>query len=78
MSSKRKRRNVSGRNIHRLRIAAQPKITQEDMAGRLARLGLEMNQSQIAKIESGERTIADYELLAIAKALRVPVQVLFD
>lgn len=78
MSSKRKRRNVTGKNIQRLRISAQPKITQEDMAGRLARVGLDMNQSQIAKIESGERILADYELLAFAKALRVPVQTLFD
>lgn len=47
------------------------------MAGRVARFGVELNQSQIAKIESGERTISDYELIAIAKALRIPVQDLF-
>ena len=78
MNSRRKRRNVTGKNIHRLRIAASPKITQEDMVGRLARLGVEMNQSQIAKIESGDRMIADYELIAIARALRVKVQDLVD
>jgi transcriptional regulator with XRE-family HTH domain len=77
LSSKRKRRNVTGEKIQRLRIAAQPKITQQDMAGRLARVGLDMNQSQVAKIESGERMIADFEVIAFAKALRVPVQELF-
>jgi hypothetical protein len=48
------------------------------MVGRLARLGVQMNQSQIAKIESGHRPVLDYEIVAIAKALKVPVQALFE
>lgn len=71
-------RNSTGRAVHRIRMAAKPKITQEDMVGRLARMGIVINQSQIAKIESGHRPILDYELAAIAKALKVPVQDLFD
>lgn len=59
-------------------MAAKPKITQEDMVGRLARQGIQINQSQIAKIESGQRPILDYELAAIAKALMVQVQALFE
>jgi transcriptional regulator with XRE-family HTH domain len=59
-------------------MAAKPKITQEDMVGRLARQGIQINQSQIAKIESGQRPVLDYELAAIAKALVVPVQALFE
>ena len=72
-----KRRNVTGQSILRLRSAASPKITQEDMVARLARQGIEINQSQMAKIESGDRPILDYELAAIAKALKVQVQDLF-
>ena len=71
-------RNVTGEAIHRIRMAAKPKITQEDMVGRLARQGISINQSQIAKIESGQRPVLDYELAAIAKALIVPVQALFE
>lgn len=74
---KSKRRNVTGQTILRLRSAASPKITQEDMVARLARQGIEINQSQMAKIESGDRPILDYELAAIAKALKVQVQDLF-
>lgn len=59
-------------------MAQLPKVTQDDMVGRLARHGVELNQSQIAKIESGERMLLDYEIIAFAKALRVPVQALFD
>jgi len=59
-------------------MAAKPKITQEDMVERLARQGIQINQSQIAKIESGQRPVLDYELAAIAKALMVPIQALFE
>ena len=71
-------RNVTGNAIHRVRMAAKPKITQEDMVERLARQGIQINQSQIAKIESGQRPVLDYELAAIAKALMVPIQALFE
>jgi len=72
------RRNLTGNTIQRIRMAAIPKITQEDMVGRLARQGVQINQSQVAKIESGDRPILDYELAAISKALKVPVQAFFE
>ena len=78
MKSRKERRNITGQAIQHLRNLAVPRITQEDMVGRLARQGLQINQSQIAKIESGGRPVLDYELAAIAKALKVPVQVFFE
>lgn len=71
-------RNITGSTIRRVRLAALPKVTQEDMVGRLARHGLLINQSQVAKIENGERPVLDYELAAFAKALRVTVQTFFE
>jgi transcriptional regulator with XRE-family HTH domain len=71
-------RNTTGHAVHRIRMAAEPKISQEDMVGRLAKVGIRVNQSQIAKLESGHRPILDYELAALAKALKVPVQALFE
>ena len=76
--TKQRHRNLTGRAIQRIRMATAPKITQEDMVGRMARQGIQINQSQVAKIESGGRPILDYELAAIAKALKVPVQAFFD
>lgn len=73
-----KKRNVTGQTIQRIRMAAKPKTTQEDMVGRLARLGISFSQSQIAKIENGDRAINDYELAAFARALKVPVQKFFE
>ena len=78
MKQSKNKRNVTGPAIQRIRMQASPRITQEDMVGRLARLGLQFNQSQIAKIENGDRPIADFELAAIAKALRVRVQAFFE
>jgi len=59
-------------------MAASPRITQEDMVGRLARQGLLLSQAQIAKMENGSRPISDIEVAAIAKTLRVQVQDLFE
>jgi transcriptional regulator with XRE-family HTH domain len=73
-----KARNIVGRRIKSIRMACNPKISQEDLAGRLASQGVTLNQTQIAKTENGQRPIADFELRAIAKALRVSIQELFD
>lgn len=75
---KAQKRNITGAAIRRIRMAAQPKITQEDMVGRLARLGIEVHQSTIAKIENGERPVLDFELRAISDALKVRIETLFQ
>jgi transcriptional regulator with XRE-family HTH domain len=72
------KRNITGQAIRRIRLQADPHLTQENLAARLALLGLFYNQSQIAKLENGDRLISDFELFAIAKALRFRVQVFFE
>lgn len=59
-------------------MRSRRKTTQEDLVGRLAVQEIFMTQAQIAKIESGTRPVKDYELIAIAKALRVSVQAIID
>jgi hypothetical protein len=71
-------RNITGTSIQRSRLAASPKISQRGLVQRLARLGVTSNRSQIAKIEAGDRPVLDYELAAIAKALKVSVETLFQ
>jgi HTH-type transcriptional regulator, cell division transcriptional repressor len=71
------KRNSTGAAIKRARMSITPKVTQEDMVGRLARQGLLLSQGQIAKIENGTRPVMDYELTAIAKALKVKVESFF-
>ncbi len=53
-------------------------MTQEDLAGRLAAQGFEnLTRVLVNRIEAGKRTVIDVEILALAKALKVPVQRLF-
>ncbi len=58
--------------------AARPKVTQEDLAGRLAALGLVIDRSAVSRIENQERILTDIEVIAIARALRLPVGEFFS
>ncbi len=71
-------KNIIGANVRRLRMRVHPAVTQEDLAGRLAALGVSIVRSGIAKIENGERYVLDYEASALAKALRVPIERLYE
>jgi transcriptional regulator with XRE-family HTH domain len=52
-------------------------VSQDDLAGRLAARGITMDQTAVSRIENQTRYLMDYELAAIAKALRVSVAWLF-
>lgn len=56
------------------RIREGKKLSQEQMAAWLQLEGLSINQKAISRIETGERVVADYELLYLAKVLRVRVE----
>jgi len=73
-----KRRNVTGKRIRQARLAAKPPVSQEDLSGRLAGLGVTLDQGAISRVESEERYLMDYELLAIARALRIKPSSLVD
>lgn len=59
-------------------MSLKRKCTQQDLCGRLARHGITMDRSAVARIENGDRYVMDYELWAIAKSLGVPVGELFE
>ena len=46
-------------------------VTQKDLSARLEVQGLNIDQAMISRIEKGERPVMDYELIAIAKALKM-------
>ncbi len=56
------------------RIREVKKLSQEQLAAWLQLEGLSINQKAISRIETGERVVADYELLYLAKVLRVRVE----
>lgn len=69
-------RNICGGRIRAIRANAKPPITQDDLSGKLAALGISIGRVGITKIENGQRAVLDFELKAIAKALRVELTAL--
>jgi HTH-type transcriptional regulator, cell division transcriptional repressor len=69
-----KRKNISGRRISEARCLLSPPLTQDELSGKLARSGVQLDRAAIAKIENNLRGVLDYELKALAKALGVRVE----
>ena len=68
-------RNIIGNKIKEFRIRSG--ITQEDLTARLNVLGINIDRPMVSKIENSSREIVDYEIKAIAKALKVSIDDLF-
>lgn len=68
-----RKKNIVGPRLRELRLAASPAVTLEDLAGRLAARGIQIDRSAIGRIENGNRHVRDFELKALASALRVQV-----
>ena len=52
-------------------------MSQEKLAGRLQIMGIRIDRSAIAKIETGRRPVSDIETAAIAEILDVQIPWLF-
>lgn len=69
--------NVIGPRIRLARERFKPAVTQSDLAARLGVLGVDLDRPTVTRIEAGKRYLRDYEIKAIAKALKVAVEWLF-
>ena len=67
-------RNVIGSRVRKARLASNPAVTQEDLAGRLAALDVQMDRSAISRIESQDRYVMDYEAQAFDQDVGAPQQ----
>ncbi len=63
--------NLCGEQIAKLRSSHTPSLTQEELAAKLQRAGLDLDRAAIAKIETKKRRIYDYEVIIFAKVLNV-------
>jgi transcriptional regulator with XRE-family HTH domain len=70
-------RNLIGSRLRELRLAQKPEVTLEDLAGRLAARGVHLDRSAIGRIENQNRYVLDYELKALADALRTDLREFF-
>ena len=67
-------KNIVGKRVREARLKATPVITQQDLSARLEVLGYNIDRVSISKIEAGDRFVADYEVVGLAKALGVSVE----
>jgi transcriptional regulator with XRE-family HTH domain len=70
-------RNLIGKKIRVARLRARPRVSQEELAARLAVRGIYMDRSAIARMETQRRFIRDYEIIKIAACLGVKVSEFF-
>jgi hypothetical protein len=68
-----RRKNISGRRVAEARKSCSPQLTQDDLSGKLARLGIQLDRAAVAKIENGHRYVLDYELRAFSEVLGADV-----
>ena len=67
-------RNIVGKRLREARRKFQPSLTQDQLSGRLAAVGVQLDRVAISKIESGMRAVFDHEVRALALALNVDVR----
>lgn len=66
------KKNISGDRIYQARVAMR--LSQADLAARMQVNGVAIEREAISKIETGDRFVADYELMVFAKVLGVSVE----
>lgn len=67
-------KNIIGKRLKKARQKSNPPLTQQDLSARLEVMGFNLDRVSISKIEAGDRFVADYEVVAIAKALNVSLE----
>jgi HTH-type transcriptional regulator, cell division transcriptional repressor len=63
--------NVVGERVKQARLRRRPPLTQDELSGQLAKLGVSIDRAGISKIEIGLRCVLDIEVRGLAKALGV-------
>lgn len=65
------KKNICGEKVHEARRKCR--LTQSDLAAKLQLEGIIVERDSVSRIEIGTRFVADYELRALAKILKVSV-----
>ena len=70
-SKKQPSRNIIGNRVREARHRFDPPLTQDQLAGQLAREGVPLDRVALAKVESGLRSAFDFEVKGLAAVLKV-------
>ena|SRR5579872_7439621 len=68
---KRTSRNIIGKRVREARQRCDPPLTQDQLAGRLAGEGVQLDRVALAKVEGGLRSAFDFEVKGLAAVLKV-------
>lgn len=68
--------NLIGSNVKKYRI--ERKLSQQGLAERLETYAVYICRGSISRIETHTRTVTDFELQALSKALNVSMEALFE
>jgi hypothetical protein len=63
--------NIVGERVREARLNQKPPLTQDQLSGKLAAVGVALDRAAISKIEIGMCCVLDFEVKALAKVLRV-------
>lgn len=63
--------NIIGPRVREARLTHKPSLTQDQLSGKLAAVGVSIDRAGVSKIEIGVRSVLDYEVKAFAKVLGV-------
>lgn len=66
-------KNIVGKRVKGARLNHKPAMTQSELAAKLEIDNVKLDRISISRIESGDRFVCDYELLALSKALQVSI-----
>jgi hypothetical protein len=64
-------RNIIGKRVKEARQQFTPPLTQDQLSGRLAKAGIQLDRVALAKVECGLRCAFDFEVRALASVLKV-------
>lgn len=67
-------KNIIGKRVKKARLQLKPTMTQENLSAKLELMDVKIDRVAICRIESGDRFVPDYEVVAIAKALNVSLE----
>lgn len=68
--------NIVGGQVRKYRLERH--LSQQELSARLETYAVYICRGSISRIEQKERTVADFELQAISKALNVEISDLFE
>ena len=70
------RNNIAGIKVAELR--KNLRISQRELADRLAVIGLDIDKNAVQRVESGQRFITDIEVISLAKVFGITVEELLE